>query len=277
MSKIAKYSISKVNPDIVRGKSGDYLYATFLSSEKHSFMKFCLSSLAKASIISRFALMVCLSSSVIAPAFAQNNQTKKEADAAYYNVVKQRASKIVSKLGIADPAKEERVQTIIAQQYQNLNNVHTSRDEQIKAVKAKVDQGKEAIAADVKAIEKKADKKLAKLHKKYLKQLGKQLTEEQVVQVKDGMTYGVLPITYNGYMQMLPNLTEEQKKQIMAWLVEAREKAMDAESSEKKHWWFGKYKGRINNYLSASGINMKQAGEEWQKRIKAEQEAKKSK
>jgi hypothetical protein len=90
------------------------------------------------------------------------------------------------------------------------------------------------------------------------------------------MTYNVLPITYNGYMQMLPNLTEEQKIQIMAWLVEAREKAMDAESSEKKHGWFGKYKGKINNYLSAAGINMKQAGEEWQKRLKAEQEAKKA-
>lgn len=239
-------------------------------------MKFSLSSLAKASLVGRFALMVCLSSAVIAPAFAQNAQTKKEADAAYYNVVKQRAGKIVSTLGIADSSKAERVQTIIAKQYQNLNNIHTSRDNQIKAEKEKADQSKEAVAASVKKIEDKANKQLEKLHKKYLKQLGKQLTEEQVVKVKDGMTYGVVPLTYNGYMQMLPNLTEEQKKQIMAWLVEAREKAMDAESSEKKHGWFGKYKGRINNYLSASGINMKQAGEDWQKRIKAEQEAKKS-
>ena len=43
---------------------------------------------------------------------------------------------------------------------------------------------------------------------------------------------------------------------------------MDAESSNKKHEWFGKYKGRINNYLSAAGYNMKKEGEEWQKRIK---------
>lgn len=239
-------------------------------------MKFSFSSLANASVVARFALMVCLSSAFVAPLFAQNNQTKKEADVAYYNVVKQRAGKIVITLGIADSSKAERVQTIIANQYQNLNKIHTRRDEQIKVAKAKNEQSKEAIAANVKSIEEKATKKLDKLHKKYLKQLGKQLTEDQVVKVKDGMTYGVLPITYSGYMQMLPNLTEEQKKQIMAWLVEAREKAMDAESSEKKHGWFGKYKGRINNYLSAAGINMKQAGEEWQKRIKAEQEAKKA-
>ncbi len=239
-------------------------------------MKISFASLAKASIVSRFAMMVCLSFTFIAPANAQNSPTQKDADAAYYKVVKQRAGKIVASLGIDDSAKADRVQTIIAQQYQNLNRIHTNRDEQIKAVKGKKDQSKEAIAAKVKSIEEKASKKLGKLHKKYLKLLGRQLTPDQIVKVKDGMTYNVLPITYNGYMQMLPNLTEEQKQQIMAWLVEAREKAMDAGSSEKKHGWFGKYKGKINNYLSASGINMKKAGEEWQKRIKAEQEAKKT-
>ena len=82
------------------------------------------------------------------------------------------------------------------------------------------------------------------------------------------MTYDVLHVTYNGYNNMILNLTEEQKKQIMTWLIEAREFAMDAESSDKKHAWFGKYKGRINNYLSAQGYNLKKEGEDWEKRIK---------
>jgi len=30
----------------------------------------------------------------------------------------------------------------------------------------------------------------------------------------------------------------------------------------------GRYKGRINNYLSAQGYDMKKAGQEWQKRLK---------
>ena len=34
---------------------------------------------------------------------------------------------------------------------------------------------------------------------------------------------------------------------------------MDAGSSDEKHAWFGKYKGKINNYLAAAGYNMKQA------------------
>ena len=40
------------------------------------------------------------------------------------------------------------------------------------------------------------------------------------------------------------SLSDEEKKQIMAWLIEARELAIDAESSNKKHEVFGKYKGR---------------------------------
>jgi len=45
---------------------------------------------------------------------------------------------------------------------------------------------------------------------------------------------------------------------------------MDAESSDKKHAWFGKYKGRINNYLSNEGINMKEVSLAWEKKIREE-------
>jgi hypothetical protein len=82
------------------------------------------------------------------------------------------------------------------------------------------------------------------------------------------MTYKKVAVTYNAYVDELPQLTDAQKTQLKAWLVEAREKAIDAGSSDEKTAIFGKYKGRINNYLSAQGYDMKKAGEEWQKRIK---------
>ena len=88
------------------------------------------------------------------------------------------------------------------------------------------------------------------------------------------MTYRVFPITYAAYQDMLPNLTTEQKEKIYNWLKEARELAMDAESSDKKHAVFGKYKGRINNYLSAEGYDVKKEGEAWAKRVQAAKEAK---
>jgi hypothetical protein len=73
---------------------------------------------------------------------------------------------------------------------------------------------------------------------------------------------------------MLQNLTPEQKEKMYNWLVEARELAMDEGSSDAKHAVFGKYKGRINNYLSAAGYDMKKEGEDWAKRIQAAKETK---
>jgi len=79
--------------------------------------------------------------------------------------------------------------------------------------------------------------------------LAAHLTPAQVDRVKDGMTYGVVPITFDGYQQMLPELTDEQRHEIHAQLLEAREYAMDAGSSGAKPSVFGKYNGRIHNHL----------------------------
>ncbi len=115
---------------------------------------------------------------------------------------------------------------------------------------------------------------LAARHTLFLSKLGKELSAEQIEKVKDQMTYNKVAVTYNAYLDELPQLTETQKAQLKAWLVEAREKAIDAGSSDQKTAIFGKYKGRINNFLSQQGYDMKKAGEEWQKRIKERAAAK---
>ena len=77
--------------------------------------------------------------------------------------------------------------------------------------------------------------------------------------MKDGLTYGVAPLTYGVYLKMYPELTGEQKTQIKSRLHEARELAMDGSTSDEKHAVFGKYKGKINNYLSKAGYDAKKA------------------
>jgi hypothetical protein len=201
-------------------------------------------------------------------------QPQADKEAAYEKTIHSRAEKIVVTLNINDSDKARRVTSIISGQYRNLNKVYTERDEKIKQLKAGVED-KQVSSVKIQDAEKAASEKTAKLHDNYIDQLNKELTQDQVVKVKDGMTYNVLPITYKAYLDMIPSLKQNEKDQVMAWLVEAREYAMDAESSEKKHWWFGKYKGRINNYLSAAGYNLKKEREEWEKRIKEEEEKKK--
>lgn len=191
-------------------------------------------------------------------------------DSSYIRIITERAGKIVSTLGLPDSAGFYRVRTLVADQYRHLNTIYTERDVRLKQMK---DQSpatdRNVVDSLKKVIQQEVDEKVSQLHASYLGQLAVLLNSQQIDKVKDGMTYSVLEVTYRGYQEELPNLTDEQKGYILTNLTEAREHAMDAESSEKKHAWFGKYKGRINNYLSAQGYDMKKAGEEWQKRRQA--------
>ena len=98
------------------------------------------------------------------------------------------------------------------------------------------------------------------------------IPEKQIDEVKDGLTYNVLNVTYVAFCEMIPSLTDEEKEQISIWLVEAREHAIDGGSSKEKHGWFGKYKGKINNYLSKRGYNLTEEREKWNERVKAKNE-----
>jgi Spy/CpxP family protein refolding chaperone len=200
-------------------------------------------------------------------------QNTPEQEAAYTKTILDRAYKIVANLGIQDSTLFKKVQVAVADQYRALRDIHDPKKEVVKAIKANVTDKAQA-EDSIKKVEAASDAQLQIQHEKYLKALNTLLSKEQVEKVKDGMTYNVLPITYKGYQEMILTLTEEQKKAIYAMLVEAREHAMDAESSDKKHWWFGKYKGRINNYLSGAGYDMKKEGMEWEKRRKEAAEAK---
>jgi hypothetical protein len=197
-------------------------------------------------------------------------QTKEEQEANYTKTITIRADKIVAPLGITDSAKSVKVRDIIIQQYRLLNKIYSDRDDKIKVAKALKVTNNTLVEEQIQNIENEVNSRLYTAHFDYLSKLMMYLDSEQLELVKDGMTYGVLPITYKGYCDMVVGLTDEQKLQIKVWLTEAREHAMDAGSSDEKHKWFGKYKGRINNYLSAEGYDMKKEGEEWQKRIKAE-------
>jgi len=157
-----------------------------------------------------------------------------EVEAAYLATITARAEKIVVSLAIADSAKAIRVRDIIARQYRDLRDVQEARDAQIKAAKAGM-ADKAALDAATKSARAEADVKVGTLHPAFLARLGAELDTGQIEQVKDGMTFGVLPLTFRVYQEMLPKLTAEQKAQIHAWLVEAREHAMDGFSSEEKH------------------------------------------
>lgn len=206
---------------------------------------------------------------------AQDSKKAEDKEASYTKTITGRAEKIVATLGLTDSTKAIRVRDIITNQYRNLNTIYTARDEQVKMIRG---NGAEKNSTDslARLIAETYQAKVQKLHDPFISALSKELNNEQVIKVKDGMTYNVVSVTYKAMTDMIPSLKQNEKEQIMAWLVEARELAMDAESSEKKHWWFGKYKGKINNYLAAQGYDLQKERKEWEQRRKAQQDQKKA-
>lgn len=197
-------------------------------------------------------------------------------DTAYVASILKRSQKIVDKLDLKDKAQAEAVLHIIANRYFELNDIYEVRDQKLAEAKQLEGEMKQ-LKSDLAKYE--CDSKLYRSHFAFPATLGIYLNDEQVTAVIDGMTYGVVKVTYDSHVDMIPSLTEEEKTQILAWLVEARELAVDAENSNKKHGVFGKYKGRINNYLSKRGYDLKAEREAWYKRIEERKakEAKKNK
>lgn len=193
---------------------------------------------------------------------------KENRDPKYVESIVNRSQKIVDKLGLTDVKAAEDVCNIIANRYFELNDIYEIRDAKVKTVKESGLTG-DAKNEALKAAENEKDAPLYCSHFAFPASLSLFLNEEQIEAVKDGMTYGVVKVTYEATLDMIPSLKEEEKVQIYAWLVEAREFAMDAENSNKKHAAFGKYKGRINNYLAKRGYNLTKEREEWAKRVKA--------
>ncbi len=183
---------------------------------------------------------------------------KENRDPEYVKSIVSRSQKIVDKLGLTDAKTAEDVRNVIANRYFELNDIYEVRD-------ATGEAKNEAL----KAAENEKDAALYRSHFAFPANLSLFLDEKQIEAVKDGMTYGVVKVTYDSHLDIIPTLKEEEKAQIYAWLIEAREFALDAENSNKKHAAFGKYKGRINNYLAKRGYDLKKEREEWYKRIKA--------
>ena len=190
---------------------------------------------------------------------------KENRDPKYVESIVNRSQKIVDKLELTDKQVAEDVRNIIANRYFELYEI---RDAKVKKVKESGLTG-EAKNEALKAAENEKDAALYRSHFAFPANLSLFLDEKQIEAVKDGMTYGVVKVTYDSHLDMIPTLKEEEKAQIYAWLVEAREFALDAENSNKKHAAFGKYKGRINNYLAKRGYDLKKEREEWYKRVKA--------
>ena len=185
-----------------------------------------------------------------------------------------RSKKIVDNLKINDKTVYNNVLNIVCNKYFSLNDVYSKRDTVIAQAK-RANFPKEELAIIQSAAKNEAEATLYRTHFAFASDLSLYINDKQIEAIKDGMTYNVVKVTYDATLAMIPTLTKEEKTQILVWLKEAREFAVDAENSNKKHEAFGKYKGRINNYLSKRGYDLVKERQEWYKRIEKQKKKEK--
>lgn len=205
-------------------------------------------------IISFAAAMFCVASAFAdeKPPTPPTVATNDIAEAKYAQAIEGRAADILKVLELNDAAKASKVRDIIIAQYRDLRAWTDLRDQLKRAASSKATSAGTA-NADIAETE----KTIKSLHSRFIAKLSAELNPEQVEKVKDKMTYNKVQVTYDAYCRQSPALTAEEKAKILDWLKQAREEAMDGGSSEEKSAVFNKYKGKINNYLSQAGYDLK--------------------
>ncbi len=198
-----------------------------------------------------FTLAVCSASALVA---AEPGQSAQAIEAAYTRTIEKRAADILAVLDLKDPARSAQAHRLLVARYRALRDWHDAND-------AKLKQASPEEATQIKA-------SLKASHDKFLADLSEVLTPAQVERVKDQTTYNKVKVTYDAYCEIVPNMTETQRARILQLLKEAREEAMDGGSAEEKSAVFNTFKGKINNYLTAEGHELKQAYKDWSERRK---------
>jgi len=186
-------------------------------------------------------------------------------DSAYVESIVKRSQKIVDGLQLTDQKQARAVRNIIANRYFLLNDIHEVCAKRTQYAKDSV-QGKGHRQRIIESAQRRRDAELYKHHFELASNLAVYLTDEQIDAVKDGMTFGRLKRDYQAMQDMIPTLSDYEKQQVLIWLKEAREFAIDAADSKGKHYWFDKYRGRTNNWLSSRGYDLKKERDEWMKR-----------
>ena len=213
-------------------------------------------------ILSIFVSLITLST-VNAQTFSLDSEGR---DTEYVKTILSRSKKVTDALKITGTAEGRQVINIVANRYFELNDIYEERDSLNKAASTLTGNARKQAQAYAENLK---DSRLYRSHFAFDADLSLLLDSAQIETVKDIMTYNIVKVTYNAQCDMIPTLTAEEKARILAWLKEAREFAIDAESSKKKHEAFSKYKGRINNYLSKRGYDLQEERRAWAGRVKA--------
>ena len=205
-----------------------------------------------------FLIVLFFSATVLAADIKLNT---RNLPASEVTEARQKTAKVMDKLSLTNDSIRENIQIVITNRYLELREIHRNYDARNKKIEA-IGLPKEKEAEELERSYYQYNSDLYRSRFGYVAWLSFYLNDQQVETVKDAMTHNLFHVRYDDFLDLLPNLTESDKNRVHHWLVEAREFSMDFETPRKMRQMFTKYRGRINNYLSSRGYDLRKATEE---------------
>jgi hypothetical protein len=186
-----------------------------------------------------------------------------------------KAAEWVASLSLNDSTKAARVAQVISTHLKTVRDWHN--DHPFTTVPAGVNPrtGDRLSDLDRQMI---ADSAMPKsVHENLVSGLRKDLTEEQVEAILDKYTVGKVAFTLKGYHAIVPDLTAEEEKVILAHLKQAREQAVDYKNMNQISAIFEIYKTKCEQHLNSQGRDWKALYKAYVNARKAEKSAQQGK
>src|SRR5690606_29665009 len=133
----------------------------------------------------------------------------------YWSIANERAGKIAAALNITDSTKFYKVKELIAKEYVAIKEIYERKVNALTAIKTN-NTDKNETEIEKTRITTLFEQERALINKQFVAALSTEVSQEKIEQIKNGKTYNVLPITYKGYLEMIPRLTEEEREYIYA-------------------------------------------------------------
>jgi hypothetical protein len=166
-----------------------------------------------------------------------------------------KAGEWVASLKLDDPAREARVQGVIAAHLKAVRDWHNGHP--FTTVPAGINPvtGNRLSDLDRQVI---ADSAMpASVHADLMAGLQKDLSPEQVEAILDKYTVGKVPFTMKAYRAIVPDLTPQEDATILGFLKQAREESADYKNMNEISAIFEIYKTKSEQSLNANGRSWK--------------------
>jgi hypothetical protein len=223
-----------------------------------------------------------VSNLIVSNALAQNDNKANtvsftSADAKTKSDIEQekKAAEWVDALNLNDPAKETKVKTAIATHLKTVRDWHNEHSPTTVPAGINPATGNRLSDMDRDIIANSAMPK--SVHDSLMNVLKTELTPEQVETVLDKYTIGKVDFTLKGYHAIVPDLKPEEETQILVYLKQAREQAIDFKNMKEISAIFEIYKTKCEQYLNSNGRNWHQLFKTYVDAVKAKKATEKQK